>query len=97
MSSNIDTFRECLSCGSLRDSVGVAGLSTLNGLYFPGIVTGGSSTTYTRDAIYMVSNIITIYEWMSYGYLWTGIAYGGLSGLYGRNWFGDLLWYFATK
>ena len=68
-----------------------------NGLYFSSIVTGGSSTTYTRDAIYMESNLITTRAWLSFGYLWNGVGLGGLSTLFGHTWLGNLIWIIATR
>lgn len=51
------------------------------GVYYPNIV-GGSSSTYTRDAMYMNKNSTTgTREWLAYGNLNTG-ATAGLSCLY---------------
>ena len=55
-----------------------------------------SSTTYTRDAIYMISNATSIREWLSYGRLWDGVDHGGLSRLTGDTWLDDLFWRVAT-
>ena len=67
-----------------------------NGLYFSSIVTGGSSTTYTRDAIYMDANTIGTREWLSYGDLGHGVGRAGLSYLNGIGGLGDLYWGIAT-
>ena len=67
-----------------------------NGLYFATRV-GGSSTTYTRDAIYLHSNVTGNREWLSYGSLGRGVASGGLSSLSGHHGLGTLIWYLATR
>ena len=67
-----------------------------NGLYFATQV-GGSSTTYTRDAIGIDSNTIDIREWLSYGYIWYGADICGIYYLTGYNRLSTIHWSFATR
>ena len=61
------------------------------GVYYPNIV-GGSSSTYTRDAMYMNKNSTTgTREWLAYGHLNNG-ANAGLSCLNGNNGLSNANW-----
>ena len=72
--------------------------SGINCVYYSWLSSGSyySIATYTRDAIDMVDNTITIRQWRSYGYLVSGVSPGGLFSLNGSSGMGLLYWYFAT-
>ena len=55
-----------------------------------------SSTTYTRDAIYMATETTGNRECLSYGYMSTGVAYGGLFYFRSGTGLGNMSWYIAT-
>lgn len=56
-----------------------------NGVFFPIDTTGGSSSTYTRDAFYQNSNATGTREWPARGDLGTGVRTAGLSCLIGNH------------
>lgn len=65
------------------------------GFFFPDIV-GGSSSTYTKDAIYTNKNTGER-EVLLFGYLCRGSGDGGLSCLYGNGGLGDSTFYYGSR
>ena len=55
-----------------------------NGVFFPVDASGGSSSTYTRDAFYMNSNATGTRGWPARGALTLGVGTAGLSCLDGH-------------
>ncbi|MCQ1533876.1 hypothetical protein [Mitsuokella jalaludinii] len=66
-----------------------------DGVLFPEL-TGGSSSTYTRDYIWHNSKTVDTREWLALGGLNNG-ANAGLSFLYGDNWLGWAWWHYASR
>lgn len=65
-----------------------------NGVSFPIVAEGGSSSTYTRDAVYFYGNKPDgIYELLLFCALGSGVADAGLSGGYAVNGPGDADWH----
>lgn len=62
-----------------------------NGVMFP-VDTGGSSSTYTRDAFYQNANTTGAREWLAFGSLFSGVGLAGLSFLYGHLGLGSAYW-----
>ena len=68
------------------------------GVYFPTDVTGGSSSTYTRDAFYLLAATEGIREWLARCLLHTGVALAGVAGAgYGDNDVGYASWYIVGR
>ena len=66
-------------------------------MYFPSII-GGSSSTFTKDAFYMDKDSTTgTREYLAFGYLTTGLAYGGLSFLHGNNAVSAAYWSYLAR
>lgn len=53
---------------------------------------GGSSSTYTRDGIYLLADSTSVYEWLSFGHLYNGVEGGGLSAVTGHDGLGVAYW-----
>lgn len=68
-----------------------------NGVFFPVDASGGSSSTYTRDAFYMNSNATGTCEWPARGALSTGVGTAGLSCLSGYLGLLDASWCFLAR
>lgn len=66
-------------------------LAYSDGVFFP-VLTGGSSSTYTRDAFYENTNTVATREWLAFGGLVLGTANAGLSALSGRYALSSGLW-----
>lgn len=73
--------------------------SNLPELLYPS-ESGGSSSTFTRDGYYIdgyESIPSALREWLAFGHLSTGLAYGGLSCLYGDRGLANPSWYFGGR
>lgn len=66
-----------------------------NGIFFPAMV-GGSSSTYLRDGFYQEANVVSTREWLAFGHLFIGAGYAGLAGLHGSS-LGNAFWLFAAR
>ena len=71
-------------------------LGYANGVFFP-ILVGGSSSTFTRDAFYMNAATAGTREWLARGGLSTGVAYAGLSCLTGNDALSTSYWAFLSR
>ncbi|MCD7784560.1 MAG: phage baseplate upper protein [Oscillospiraceae bacterium] len=71
-------------------------LGESEGVMFP-IEIGGSSSTYTRDAIYMNSNATGIREWLARANLNNGSGTGGLSGVHGNHGVSSATWHIVAR
>jgi len=67
-----------------------------NGVMFP-VEVGGSSSTYTRDAFYMVHNATGIRAWLARGTLSAGVGLAGLSCLGGNDGLTAPVWHSASR
>lgn len=68
-----------------------------NGVFYA-VESGGSSSTYLRDGFYVNKAGTTgVREWLAFGNLGTGAAYGGLSCLYGGNGLSIGWWYSLAR
>ena len=66
------------------------------GVFFP-IEAGGSSSTYTRDEMYLNGATEGIREWLARGNLGNGVSYAGLSYIYGNYDVSDARWYIVGR
>lgn len=62
-----------------------------SGVFFP-VGTGGSSSTYTRDAFYENAATVSTREWLAFGDLSGGSGFAGLSCLSGYSVLGNGVW-----
>lgn len=58
---------------------------------------GGSSSTYTRDAIYENAGTVGVREWLAFGSLYTGVGLSGLSCLAGHYALSDAYWHLLAR
>jgi hypothetical protein len=65
--------------------------ATLTELWIP-TLTGGSSSTYTRDATHLKAVSSGVYEWLALGALDGGLGVAGLSCLNAGNGLGAYWW-----
>ena len=56
------------------------------------VMAGGSSSTFIRDAYYIENATSGLREWLSFGLLYTGLTYAGLSCMYGNSSLGTTYW-----
>lgn len=69
-----------------------------NGVFYPRVTDGNaSSSTYTRDAIYMNANVTGTREMLVFGALNHGSGFAGLSCLNGSSSLGDSNWHYLAR
>ena len=69
-----------------------------NGMYFIDDTTGGSSSTYEKDAFWMSAKTGgTTREFLAFGYLWDGVPIGGLSCVGGDGGLGGTWWCIGAR
>lgn len=68
-----------------------------NGIFFGTDTTGGSSSTFTRDAFYKNVETVGTREWLAFGSLSYGSGSGGLSHLAGHYSLGNASWDFLAR
>lgn len=71
-------------------------LGYANGVFFP-ILVGGSSSTFTRDAFYMNAATAGTREWLAFGSLNSGVGHAGLSCLTGSNALSTAYWLILAR
>lgn len=67
------------------------------GVLFPTKYTGGSSSTYTRDQVYLNAATVSTREWLAFGALSNGSSLAGLSCLLGSGSLSDAHWYLLGR
>ncbi|MDD3251749.1 MAG: hypothetical protein PHV18_04220 [Lachnospiraceae bacterium] len=72
-------------------------LAFAKGIFFGTNTTGGSSSTYTRDAFYKNAAVTGVREWLAFGALFSGSGNGGLSCLIGNLSLGPASWFFLAR